>query len=243
MTSRHRQVNRPFLIKNFYGDNHQFANYLNSLGAILVFDGQKTNDQTKIRNFGTSGNVLDGTPTNITINANGMFFNGTDSIIVVASDVPLQTWSTGTFFGEFNPTNAGEGSSGVFYSWGNTINEFRYSSSSTYISREDTDNNDARDDTTTVAPNNQSMILFRNYDHTGDKKIRIYEIISNTVTEFAYSLQSAATGNLIAKSGNFNIGNRTLQDRTFSGVIKWCAWINRVLTNNEMMLIAKKRGY
>lgn len=220
--------------------------YLQTLGAVLILDG--TLNGSNIKNLGSAGAALDGIPTAIMIDANGMNFNGTNSLIAVPSNATLQAWTPGTFVGGFRARSAGEGGAGILYCWGNTINELRLGGAGSptaidsFITREDTSSTDARGDTTTGLMVDEWMCIFRTYDDAGDRKSRVYKGVDNTVSMLDDATFQAATGTLLAKSGDFNIGNRTLQDRTFDGLIKFVAWIPEVISEAVMQHITIRTG-
>lgn len=76
--------------------------------------------------------------------------------------------------------------------------------------------------------------LFMTYDDSGDRKIRLYKLVSGVLTEASYTTQTAATGTLANGVGDLVMGNAAAQHITFDGLIDDVFVDDRVYTSDEM---------
>lgn len=211
-----------------------------ALGAILLYDG--TLALTKIDNLGTGGAALDGTPTDVTVDADGMHFNGTTSLIAVPNNAALTGLAVSTYAYLLRPATAGESGIGHFHQWGNTNGYVGFGGALTSLNARVSaggggSGTRAETTTTTGLAADTLAWVFRTYDNTGDRKIHLYKGVNGVVSEFAYSLQQAASAALDAVS-TLTIGNSSGGANTYDGAIVRAAIFSGVLTAGNMAAIA-----
>lgn len=217
-----------------------YADAVRALGAILLMDGSLNG--AKIANLGSAGAALDGTPTNVTVGATGMVFNGTTSLITVPTNAAINALSEWTYIVDCTPTDAGEISLGNFWNWGNGAFFLgRINSAITALRSYFGTTSFANSVTTTGLTAGQRVQLFFTFSFTGDKKIRVYKAVGGTVTEYAYSAQTALGDAGIPNMAAVDliIGNNGVASSTFNGPIKLFAIVGRVLTSAEIASVAE----
>lgn len=218
-------------------------NYLLSLGAFLLFDGTMTGDLTKVKNLGSGGATYDATPTDVTIDMDGMNFNGTTSILTVPNNAAYANALITSQVIAHTRVNAGEGGNGTYFMFASNNNRLLNSTATALAARRITSGTNPQAVTTTSFTNAVPGVLYMEYDDSGDRLIHLYKGVAGAVAEFAYSAQPAATGTLSAEANSLNIGNDASAALTFNGEFRFFAWFNRVLTAAEKLQITKMLGY
>lgn len=218
-----------------------YAAYIASLGGVLLYNGTLTADGTKIANLGTAGAALDGTPTDIAIDANGMNFNGATSVVaapvsVLISDLPAYTY---IFIGR--AINEGEGGGGRLWNWANLVTSGIVGATGTI--------NLAIARATTAATANFTNFL----SYPSPRFMVIMGWDGTTITghaakqgDSAYTLSTGGNGSgaLTGLTGAIlHIGNRQAGDRAYNGSGESFAVINKPLNDDERAAIAAFAGF
>lgn len=210
---------------------------------------------TTLINYGSAGAALNGTWTPGTgppvgaLDQIGPFgahqaylFNGLDSRIDIPNTAAHNALPVFTRYFFIKAASAGEGTFGQIYTWGSSLGFGGMGFSGTLANidiRVDAATTDARTVTTTGVTAGQDTVLIATYDDGGDRKIRLYKCVAGgVVTEFAYSLQTAAVGTLTTAAGHYWLGNRTGIDTTFDGLFYRHATFPVELTAPQMAAIA-----
>lgn len=230
------KLGRPALVRT---PEITLASILASLGALVYADG--TLNGSNIRNFGSLGASADGTPTAITIDGNGMNFNGaTDgtSLISIANHASLNALTDFCYLFWLKPNaSGGEGSSPRLWNWGNSAHVCFHSEASAALGI--LVDYSGTDSSVTTANNFVSQgveqMLFIQH-RASDKLSRAYKGIGGAVAEATYSgTPTAGTGDITARPDALIIGNRLAADSTFADYIKAYAIFGRELTAGEML--------
>ena len=233
------QQQRFLVLRGTQTPFEQFTDYLLTLAPYLIFDGTLTDDKTKIKNRGSGGATFDGTPTAITIDANGMNFNGTTSKLNVPNGAGYANQSITTQVIWFNRVNGGAGNNGVYWIFASNNNRLLNASATTLASRRITSATNPQSVSTTSFANGVPGILFMEYDDTGDRLIHLYKGLNSAVSEFSYSTNIAATGTLTSESNSLNIGNDASNALGFNGSMRSWSWINGALTALQKLNLTK----
>lgn len=222
------------------------ADLLIDLGAIIVFDGTLTDDETpKLKNLGSGGSALDATITDLTINENGMVFNGTSSLISVPNHSSLNALTDFCYLFWCKPNvSAGEGSNPRLWSWGNSAHT-GYHSEATGALNVSVDYASTDGFVTTansfVAYGAEQMLFMQH--RASDKLSRIYKGINGAVAEATYSgTPTAGTGSIVARPDALNIGNTLNGANTFADYMKTIAIFGRELLSSEMLSATLRSG-
>lgn len=217
--------------------------YLRQLGAVLIYNG--TINGNEIANLGSGGVTLNGTPSNVTIDANGMNFNGTTSVVSRAANAAINSLTEFTYMQVWKATTVGENSGGRLWNWDN-VNTLGALGPGTAGAG----NIDLRVGRATTAANSAfanfigsfpspEIITFMSWDGTdisghaaraGDSALT-----AGTNTNGSGTVTSIAASTLY-------IGNRQLNDRTWNGYIKWFVIFNKVLTPTERLEVSQALG-
>lgn len=216
-----------------------YAAYVTSLGALLLYDGTLTADGTKIKNLGSGGDTYDGTPTDVTIDANGMNFNGTTSKIVIPDGAAIQALATYSIIPIAHFVGYGENNAATLLHLGTDASMRFGASGNTGSMRMGFDAATTNADSITAVgfmTLDQTALWVGTFDNAGDRTARIYRGLSGTVTEPTYGAQTAADGARVAPVGAI-IGNFS-DVRTHNGFIKSLAVVARVITAGEMANLA-----
>lgn len=238
-TSSRRGYNYYHLRKN------ATVQLLLNLGAILILNKNVTNDAIpKAKNLGSGGAVLDGTMTDIIIDANGFNFNGTTSRIVIPTNTLLTGLTSYSYVFVGQAINGGGGDGGRLWGWANGNHTGLLSGAPTpyTITRQV-----SRDTTSASATNSEYLAT---------PSVRFYTSMrwdGSTISgRIASAGDSALTNTTSTSNGSgtvtnltglvLNIGARTLTDRTWNGYITWFAIINKVISDAEDLSIARSMG-
>lgn len=212
------------------------AQYLQQLGAILLFDGTLTDDMTpKIANLGSAGSALDGVPTAVTIDENGMNFDGDTSMIVVPLTAALSALTDQEALVIGNPASGGEGGVGSFFRFGlNPLRLAYISSGASILGGVDYNTTDAT--TIIVSPGTGLRGFFLAHDASA-KVSRIRLAASGTVSN---PTQTPVTGvtNLVAPTSDLVIGNHSAGTAGWDGYMSLFAYMGRMFTTQERSNIA-----
>lgn len=210
--------------------------YLQSLGAVLLMDG--TLDGAAIKNFGSAGSALNGTATDITIDANGMNFNGTTSAVTIASATALSSLTDATYLMIAQAAGIGENNSGRLWNWDN-VNHLGATAPATAASivlrygRATT----AADTTfTNLLPALPSQRFIALMEWNGTAGTIEGHAAFQGAASYTAGTNSNGTG-AVYTGTDLYIGNRQLNDRTWNGYISLFAIIPRVLTTDERAVI------
>lgn len=223
-----------------------YANFIASIGAVLFFDG--TLNGSNIKNLGSLGAAGDGTPTDVTIDANGMNFNGTTSKIDVPALTGYNNLATYTLMMDLNPAGAGEGNAGhLITTDAGTGRVWRINSASLPFNFFHTSSGTAASSLTanSFVATSTRQLFFVTFDNAGDRKARIYKIpAAGVLTEATYVTQDAMTGTIALPTAALCVGNRAAQTFTLNGVIGrgGAGIFNNVLSAAQMNEIARLAG-
>lgn len=213
-----------------------YAAYVTSLGALLLYDGTLTADGTKIKNLGGGGDTYDGTPTDVTIDANGMNFNGTTSKVVIPDGAAIQALTVWSIIAVARYAGYGENNVGTLLHLG-AVSSGGFRSNTTangqFLHNVDTNATDANSIAdTSYLTLGQTALFIATYDNGGDRIPKLYKGVNGTAVEAVYSAQTVGTGTLTPPVGAI-IGNFA-DVRTLNGFIKSIALISRAVTADEM---------
>lgn len=225
-----------YLLGMFGGGARQtLAGYLLELGALLIYDGTLTDDSSKLRNKGSLGSAADGTPSNLTINENGMVFNGTNSQIDVPDVAGLQGLTSREIVVVGRMLGAGQFSAGTFFRWGTTTTRAALVASGTILAFV-VDYDGASDAITlTATPDDERRTYFFTHNHSTRTPQIIYGEGGTLVTPT--QSPTAGVGNLTAVS-TLRIGNNQSLSGAWDGTQEIIAWFDRQLTTQERQNIA-----
>jgi hypothetical protein len=210
--------------------------------AVLVLDGTLTEDETpKMKNLGSAGSVLDGTLTDVTVDADGMHFNGSTSKIVVPTHTSLTGLSTYTYITIAKPASSGGGGSGRLWNWGNLSHVgWIAGSSSPWIVN-----------TQIARASTPAQVSVTNFVPTGTEFYHSVRWTGSVISSLtAKKGDSGLTGPNTTTNGSgaitsltgqvLNVGNRTLNDRGWNGIIKLIAVIPSVLLDGDDLEVARR---
>lgn len=227
-----RERRRGRILTTGWGSGLTLDQYIRgTLSPILYYDG--TLNGSNIANLGSAGSALDGTTTAVTIDANGMNFNGTTSKIVVPDHAALQALATYTVVGIVKANGFGENNAGEIFHLG-ALNAFRITGTAGRVTTVfDTNATDAGATTNDAfISTGVGLALFNTYDDAGDRRCHLYRGIAGIATEATYSTFNAATGTRVTPVGAI-VGNFS-DVRTWDGIINKIFVCNRLLTPTEM---------
>ena len=206
--------------------------YLLRLGAVLYYDGLLNG--ANIANRGSGGSVLDGVPAGVTIDSNGMNFDGaaaSGSNIALASASAVAGLAAYTYIQIAYAVGAGAASGGRLWDYANNGTHAGFVSGANLVLR--------------VARTGQASSTFTNFfpSYPQGPFIVFMGWSGTAITGHAAKLgaTSLTTGTNADGSGavtdisaqQLNVGNRTLLDRTWSGYQRVFAIINRTLSDAE----------
>jgi hypothetical protein len=168
-------------------------------------------------------------------------YNGTTSLLTMPGGLNYSAWTRAWLV---KLTGAGESSNGVFYDINAGATELRFDGSAGALRATRAGSTTAASSVTTTGPTlNQWIWLFLTYNNSGDRMLHLYQGVSGTVTEFAYSTQTAMVGTLTTQSAyTAIIGNNAAVSRTMEGLLDEHLWWSRVLTLAEMQRIVQLSG-
>lgn len=218
------------------GGEQTLQDYLAGLGALVVVDG--TLSGSALLNKGTLGSGVTITPTDITLNSNGMVYNGTTSLITIANHASLNALASFCYLFWCNPNaSTGEGSNPRLWSWGNSAHTGYHTEASAALTMS-TDYATV-DGAVTTANNFVSQgaeqILFCQH-RSSDALSRAYKGMDGAVVEATYSgTPTAGTGGIVTRPDALIIGNTLNAANTFMDYIKAFAIFGRELTADEML--------
>ena len=206
----------------------RLQSYLLSLSPILLMDG--TLNGSNVANLGSGGTALDGVPTAVTIDATGMTFNGTTSVITIPNHASINAMSTQRWAFLINAATLGESSAGSPFSWldgvGGSRTACRFQSTNRLQANVRTDATDAA----CITNDNQVDFigslawLFIDYDDADalglGRRIRLMRGLSGAIATLTLATDTAATGTVETTTGSLYIGNRNTSDLTFNGLMK-----------------------
>lgn len=209
--------------------------YLKSLGAIAIYDG--TLNGGSIANLGTAGSAIDGVPTDVIIDANGMNFNGTTSRVVIPNHASWVNLTSYTYLAIALANSVGENAAGRIW----TIGSLGYSAFlnatpllAGAIDRA-TDATTAYNGLISAYPSTR-FINFMSWDGAS---ISGHAARVNA-TKLTAGANSNGSGALTAIGTNtLFLGNRNGSDRTWDGYIKLFAIIPYVLGLGTRTRIAR----
>lgn len=204
------------------------AAYLAGLNPLLWYDRTPTNR-------GSLGSAFDATPTNVTLDANGMNFNGTTSIVVIptgAGWVDVINSGSYTMLAIAKATTVGENSSGRLWTIGALSHTCNATTTPTLVPTvaRTSPASSTMSNPITAYPSAKFM-LFMGWDAGGTISGH-----SGKAGETALTAGTDANGSgdvTALTTHTLNLGNRTGADRTWDGFIHTWALIPRVLTLAE----------
>lgn len=235
----------PFTVQVFANPNGAIASetfdytpvsYLQGLGALLIFDGTLTEDETpKIANLGSVGSAIDGTPTAITVNENGMVFNGDTSKIVVPQHASLTSMDAQEWVIVGREATAGEGSSGAAFRWGvGTTRASHVNTGANLLWALDYNTTDAL--VSPLTPSVAERVYFYSHDAATNTPAIRYGEGGNIVTPT--QTPTVGVGTIVVPSTDLIIGNNSIDTQGWDGYMRLFAVFNRVLTTQERSNIA-----
>lgn len=210
--------------------------YLNSLGAIAIYDG--TLNGSNIANLGSAGSAIDGVPTNVTIDSNGMNFNGTTSVITIPNHASWVDLPNFTYIAIAKANAIGENNAGRIWTVGSII--FTATTSITpnlqlFIARATTAASSTLTNPFTAFPS-QEFIVFKGWDGTNitghSAKLGETVLTAGTNSNGSGAVTSHGASSLF-------LGNRNGTDRTWDGYIKLFAIIPTSLDLSTRTKVAK----
>lgn len=210
----------------------KFDSYVTSTIAPVGWWSMKATSGTNEANRGSGGAALDMTITSATLGQTGKFganeaslLDGANSRYQTANNAALAALATWEYVFLVNPTNAGEGGTGTFASWGNgganntdTIGQFNGSIANVYARVYNNAATGFLTNATYNFPTGAWSLLFVAYADGGDRKCHLYSGVSGVAAELTYSAQPALTGTHQAPTLPLNLGNFTSQAATFAGL-------------------------
>jgi hypothetical protein len=186
---------------------------------------------TNEANRGSVGSALDMTILSATLGQVGKLgvneaalCDGANTLYSTPNNAALAALTTWEYVFLVNPTNAGEGSLGSFWSWGNggasQEIELTFNSALTSLGMRvyNTVPTAFLATTTTGLTAATWALIFAAYDNAGDRKGHLYKGITGAVSEYAYSAQPPMTGTYKTPTNPLNLFNRTAQTITFAGL-------------------------
>lgn len=211
-----------------------YSQFVSSLLPVLLFDGTLTTDVTpKMKNLGTGGSFFDATITNVTVNENGMNFNGLTSALTIPIASAIANLTNLEFFFDANPVSTGESGVGVFFRYSLQPTRAGYSTTNILFAVDYV----TTDATVQIASLGAGRRLYW-YTHNGTSKIsEIYVASTQTVTK---PTQTPVTGvgDIIFPTADLIFGNNSIGTATFEGIFKKIALFNRQLTALERTNLA-----
>lgn len=200
-----------------------------ALAPILLYDGTLTADNPpRMKNLGTGGSAFDAVITDVTVDSNGMNFNGTTSALVIAAAAAITDLINLEVFFDANPVSTGESGVGVF---------FRYSLQTTRAGYSTTNILLAVDYVTTdatvqiVSPGNGRRMYW--YTHNGVTKVSNILVASTPTVTTPTQTPVTGVGDIVFPTADLIFGNNSAGTATFEGVYKQIALFNRQLLAAE----------
>jgi lysophospholipase L1-like esterase len=218
------------------GGGVDLMGYLQSLGAFLLYDG--TLNGSALKNLGSGGATYDAALTDVTIDEDGMHFNGTTSIATITRTATLAGFTDHEWLTVWNATTLGESSAGALAQWGTLDYHLRLLSNNRLITRVPHATSFAQAITANNAIDLETWTtIFKSYNATS-KVVRIHKNVNGTVTDIS-GTPTAGTGDFSvpAAGNNLTIGNNAGLANTFDGAIKYVAVFSRQLTSDERSAI------
>lgn len=227
----------------------QYAELIASLGGVLSFDGTLTDDSTKIKNFGSLGASADATPTDVTIDANGMTLNGTTSLLTVPALTGYNNLETFSWVFDATPTGAGESNIGhMITTDSGTARAWRINSASLplYFFNTATGGGNVAAESITAngfLATSVRQLFVVTFNNAGDRTARIHKYTTaGGYAEASYVTQNAMVGTIALPSAALTVGARAAGAFALPAVVKHVAVLSTALTEAQITQLARLAG-
>lgn len=226
-----------------------YNDYIALLGGVLSFDGTLTDDATKIKNLGSLGASADATPTDVTIDANGMTFNGTTSLLTVPALTGYNNLETFSWVFDATPAGAGESNIGHLMTTDLGVTRaWRINSASLPLYFFNSATGGGKVDAQSITSNGFLVTAVRQlfvvtFDNAGDRKARISKYTTvGGYAEATYATQDAMVGTISLPAIPLTVGARAAGAFALPAVVKHVAVLSTALTEAQITQLAKLAG-